>query len=301
MSLHDIAEIAVNPLAGLNEPISVQVPARQSVPFVFASPHSGAAYPADFVASSRLDPLTLRRSEDSFVDEIFAAVPELGAPLLKAHFPRAYCDPNREAFELDPAMFTGALPAYVNTQSSRVRSGLGTIPRLVATGAEIYGDKKISFNEAFVRIVRCWRPYHRRLAQLMETTHKRFGVAILIDCHSMPSIGGPIDRDQGSPRPDIALGDRFGASCAAWLTGSAERIFKELGFNVHRNDPYAGAFSTEHYGRPDRGMHVLQIELNRALYMDETRICRLAASQGLSLLMTEAITALLEAANRATG
>jgi N-formylglutamate amidohydrolase len=290
-----------NPFTGASSPdagtpISVQMPDPQRVPFVFASPHSGAVYPPDFVAGSMLDPLTLRRSEDSFIDEIFGAAPELGAPLLKALFPRAYCDPNREAFELDPAMFADALPVYVNTQSARVRAGLGTVPRLVATGAEIYGDKKMRFDEALMRVERCWRPYHRTLTALLEQTRAHFGRAVLIDCHSMPSIGGPTDSDRGAARPDIALGDRFGASCAAWLTDAAERIFRGLGFAVQRNDPYAGAFSTEHYGRPEKGVHVLQIELNRALYMDETSIRRSEASAGLSRAMTAAMNALFEAA-----
>ena len=142
-----------------------------------SSPHSGENYPADFIAASRLDRLALRRSEDSFVDELFAAAPALGAPLIRALFPRAYVDPNREAWELDPAMFAEALPDFVNTGSLRVRVGLGTIARVVANGTEIYRDR-LSFDEARTRIETLYMPYHRGLAGLVDATHRRFGHAL---------------------------------------------------------------------------------------------------------------------------
>jgi N-formylglutamate amidohydrolase len=262
-------------------PLAVEAPARQTVPVVYASPHSGNIYPPDFVAQARLDITNLRRSEDAFIDELFAAAPRLGAPLLKALFPRAYVDPNREPFELDPAMFADSLPPFVNTRSPRVSAGLGTIARVVASGAEIY-RAKLSFAEARARIDALYRPYHARLAELVDATAAQFGHAVLIDCHSMPSVGGPMDRDPGRRRVDFVLGDCFGASCAPALTAGVERYLRDLGYAVARNDPYAGGFTTRHYGRPGDGRHALQIEINRALYMDEARIERGAGFQVLA-------------------
>jgi N-formylglutamate amidohydrolase len=254
-------------------PVEVFEPARQLVPLVFASPHSGRIYPEEFVRAARLDPLTLRRSEDAFMDEILAAAPEMGAPLIRANFPRAFIDPNREPYELDPAMFEDALPEYVNAASPRVAAGLGTVARVVTSGDEIYA-KKLRFAEAQERIRACYEPYHRRLDELVKRTRQRFGLCVLIDGHSMPSVGGPMDSDPGSRRVDVVLGDAHGSACAPQVIDAAERAFKGLGFAVTRNNPYAGGFTTRHYGRPGENVHALQIEINRALYMDERRIER---------------------------
>lgn len=245
-------------------------PPETTVPLVFASPHSGRGYPPEFVAASRLDPHTLRRSEDSFVDELFGLVPGFGAPLIAALFPRAFCDPNREPYELDPNMFTGMLPDYANTRSPRVAAGLGTIARVVASGAEIYGAR-LPVAEAERRIVGYYRPYHDRLRRLVETARQEYGWSLLVDCHSMPSVGGPTDRDSGMSRVDVVLGDCFGASCAPVFTQTVEETLRRMGYRVVRNTPYAGGFTTRHYGQPRQGSHALQIELNRALYMDEQR------------------------------
>lgn len=254
---------------GQSEPVlQIEAPAEQTLPLVFASPHSGSRYPREFLSQSALDPRTLRRSEDTFVDELFGAAPSLGAPLLKALFPRAYLDPNREPYELDPAMFEDPLPPHVNTGSPRVSAGLGTIARLVANGAEIY-RRKLTFEEAERRIELYYRPYHSALAKLVADTRARFGYCILIDCHSMPSVGGPADTDSGASRVDVVLGDCFGTSCAAGITAVAESTFRRQGYRVIRNSPYAGGYTTRHYGAPNEGMHSLQIELNRRLYMDE--------------------------------
>jgi N-formylglutamate amidohydrolase len=258
----------------------IVTPEPQTLPLVFASPHSGNNYRADFLAASRLDPLSLRRSEDSFVDELFAWAPRLGAPLIRALFPRAFVDANREPFELDPAMFDDALPPYANTRSPRVAAGLGTIARVVANGTDIY-HRKLSFREAQHRLRTYYWPYHRALADLVERTRQRFGCCILIDCHSMPSVGGPADRDRGHERVDFVLGDCHGRSCAPMVIGSAESVLRRLGYNISRNAPYSGGFVTRHYGRPGDGVHGLQIEINRALYMDETRIRRSPAMAGL--------------------
>lgn len=266
--------------AVFDPPFEIDSPETQSVPFVLNSPHSGRAYPKAFLDASRLDALAIRRSEDSFVDEVFAAAPRLGAPLLKAHFPRAYLDTNREPYELDPAMFHDALPPHANTRSVRVAGGLGTIARVVADSTEIY-RAPLSYAEAEHRIRTLYMPYHQRLSELLEATFRRFGCAVLLDCHSMPSMAGPMDDDLGTSRADIVLGDRYGVSAAPALTDAAERILTDLGYTVVRNTPYAGGFNTEHYGRPAQGLHALQIEINRALYMDEMRVAR---AQGLKKL-----------------
>jgi len=260
-------------IPGLDAAWNMAVPSQQAMPVVFASPHSGTDYPESFVASSRLDPIALRKSEDSFVDEIFAGVVEEGAPLLKALFPRAYIDPNREPFELDPAMFADSLPEYANTRSPRIAAGLGTIARVVANGEEIYREK-LTFAEALRRVNEFYRPYHGALKRLIEATVGRFGVAVLIDCHSMPSVGGPMDEDAGRRRFDVVLGDRHGTTCTPALMDVVEQFFADVGYGVVRNNPYAGGYTTQHYGAPANGVHALQIELNRAIYMDESSIAR---------------------------
>ncbi len=250
-------------------PLLLRRPVHQTTPLVFASPHSGRDYAADFLAAARLDPLGLRRSEDSFVDLLFAEAPTHGAPLLAARFPRAYCDANREAWELDPAMFEERLPGFVNTSSPRVGAGLGTIARVVASGEAIYRDK-LRFAEAERRIRACWEPYHAALEALIGGTRALFGACLLIDCHSMPSPPTPAAR--GPAAPDMVLGDAHGTACAPAVTGFVEDALRGLGYVVRRNDPYSGGFVTRHYGRPREGVHVLQLELARGLYMDEARI-----------------------------
>ena len=247
------------------EILDLQQPVARSLPLVLASPHSGTEYPADFLAASRLDPVALRRSEDSFDDELFGAGPRLGAPLLSARFPRAYVDVNREAYELDPSMFADALPKFVNAGSPRVRMGLGTIARIVASGEEIYA-KKLRFAEAQRRIERLYRPYHRALRGLVEETEALFGGCLLIDCHSMPSGTDSACERSGA---DIVLGDCHGVSCAPRFVEAARRLLTERGFAVAINSPYAGGFTTGHYGRPSVRRHALQIEVNRGLYMNE--------------------------------
>jgi N-formylglutamate amidohydrolase len=255
-------------------------PPKQTIPVVLASPHSGRDYSSEFVASTRLDPRSLRRSEDSFVDEMFAGAPANGAPLLRALFPRAFVDANREPYELDPAMFSDTLPDYVNTDSRRVLSGLGTIARIVANGVPIY-RRKLNFAEAEARIEGFYRPYHAALGQLIDHTVARFGGAILLDCHSMPSVSSPLDHSLTSGSVDIVLGDRHGQSCHPAIMAMATRALRDIGFNVRHNAPYAGGFTTGHYGAPHGGVHALQIEINRALYMDEARFER---RQGLGVM-----------------
>jgi N-formylglutamate amidohydrolase len=258
-------------------PYVIAEPASQRAPFVFNAPHAGAVYPASFLAVSRLDPVTLRRSEDAFVDELFAPVTALGAPWMAARFPRAYLDVNREPYELDPILFRDGLPHYANTQSVRVVGGLGTIARIVSESDEIYREP-LSVEAALERISRLYTPYHETLAALLLEAKREFGLAVLIDCHSMPS-SPTTDRTAG--RPDFVLGDRFGTSCSAELTRLAASTLEAQGYAVALNKPYAGGYITEHYGRPHKAQHVLQIEINRALYMNETSF---AKSQGFDRL-----------------
>ena len=263
--------------------IEILAPSEQTAAVVFSSPHSGRDYPPDFAAGSVLDTATLRRSEDSFVDQIFAAVPRHGAPMLRALFPRVYVDPNREPFELDPTMFDDDLPTYVNTASPRVAAGLGTVARVVTNGEEIYPGK-LRFEDVRVRIEGLYRPYHAALGELIGATTTRFGFCVLIDCHSMPSVGGPMDHDSGRRRVDFILGDAHGGSCAPALTRFVEQELRALGYVVARNSPYSGGYITRHYGNPRDRVHALQIEINRALYMDEDRI---QPGPGMALLAAQ--------------
>ncbi len=255
----------MNDMTELPPPFEVLSPESQSAPFVFSSPHSGRYYPPDFLTASRLDRNAIRSSEDFLVDALFAEAVELGAPLVRATYPRAYLDVNREPFELDPKMFTGKLPTFANVRSLRVAGGLGTIPRIVCDAQDIYHGP-LPVEAALNRIETIYKPYHACLRRTLAQTHVAFGQAILVDCHSMPSA---MRSGNNRLRPDFVLGDRFGISCSTDLTDTAAWCLRDLGYTVCRNKPYAGGFITEHYGRPARGLHALQIEVNRALYMDE--------------------------------
>jgi len=236
-------------------------------PLVFASPHSGRLYPPDMRPSAALDEQAIRTSEDAFVDELLLPAPALGATVILARYARAYVDLNREAFELDQAMFSDRLPSYARARTARVAAGLGSIARVVANGKEIY-DRKLTFAEAARRISLVHRPYHETLAALLSETRARHGFAILVDWHSMPSAAVQVDT-RIATAPDMVLGDRFGAACSPAFTTAVEAELDRLGFNTARNAPYAGGFTTEGYGRPRDGVHALQIEINRALYLDE--------------------------------
>jgi len=272
-------------------PFLIERPKRQTIPFVFASGHSGSTYPDEFVQASRLDPITLRKSEDAFVNELFAAAMANGAPLLRATFPRAWCDPNREAWELDPRMFEDRLPAFVNTKSARVFAGLGTVACVVANGEEIY-NRKLTFDEVAKRIEDAYEPYHAALRGLIDETCKLFGHCIVIDCHSMPSVGGPMDNDPGNQRVDMVLGNNHGATCHTRLMHYVEAVLADAGYQVRINNPYSGGFTTRHYGQPRRGIQTLQIEVNRALYMDEQAIERSAGFAQLQADLSRLIEAL---------
>jgi N-formylglutamate deformylase len=265
------------------EPFIIREPSARAVPFIFASPHSGRLYPQAFLNQSQLSPMTLRRSEDAYADELFADVVQLGAPMIAARFPRAYVDPNRAPGELDKTMFHGQITLPLEPAGARVNAGLGVIPRIVRDGAEIYSGK-ITAGEAAERLSRLHARYHAALSSLVQETRARFGAAVVIDCHSMPSAAGT---------PNIVLGDRYGTAASPILLREAEEAFQSRGFAVGRNVPYAGGYTTQLYGEPIKGMHALQIEVNRSLYLDEDRIELAAAFPDIRRRLLSALAELV--------
>jgi N-formylglutamate amidohydrolase len=246
-------------------------PAEWTAPAVFNSPHSGRQFPEDFLRQARLPLMTLRKSEDCFVDELFLSCVDHGAPMLRALVPRSYIDLNREPYELDPRMFTGELPGYANTGSPRVAGGLGTIPRIVSEGEDIYRGR-LDFAEARKRIEQIYIPYHRTLSALTNAVLSKAGEVLLVDCHSMPASATAHVAPPGAGMIDVVLGDRFGASCAEDISTFIEENLQRHGLKVLRNKPYAGGFITQNHGAPHRGQHALQIEINRGLYMNEASL-----------------------------
>lgn len=249
-------------------PFSVTMPQMRTTSVVFASPHSGRDYPPDLLRDTILNDRLLRSSEDAFVDQLFATAPDHGAPLLVANAPRAYVDLNRGADELDPALIKDVRRAVSNP---RIASGLGVIARVVAGGRAIYRGK-MTLKQAQDRLDRYWYPYHQALQDLLDSSCDQFGEAILIDCHSMPHEACATMVNAKTPRPQIVLGDRFGASAAPEIVDQVEQAFQRAGFVTARNVPFSGAYIAQHYGRPSRRQHVIQVELDRALYLDERNI-----------------------------
>ena len=247
--------------------IEILKPPHQKLAIVISSPHSGRSYSNEFLSSSQLNAIKIRTSEDPYVDEIYRGAVNIGIPTINALYPRAFVDPNRAASELDPNMFFGKVSNY--KPSPRVTAGYGVIPRCVASGVEIY-SKEIPAIEATRRIETYYKPYHSNLALLIEETKSRFGKCLLLDCHSMPSKSTDSRENKNIGHKDIVLGDRFGKSCAPWITESSSLFFTKLGLSVSVNNPYAGAHITTHYGNPSKNVHALQIEINRNLYMNET-------------------------------
>jgi len=261
---------------------------------VFASPHSGRDYPASFLRRALLDESQIRSSEDAFVDQLFQNVPKFGAPFLMALAPRAFVDLNRAPEELDQALIEGVRRI---SQNPRVASGLGVIPRVVANGRAIYRGK-ISLEEAHTRLSIYWRPYHDQLQTLLDESRARFGEAILIDCHSMPhealeNVGPP-----GTPRPDVVLGDRFGAAASGAVVDRVEAAFTRAGLRVARNMPFAGAYIAQHYGRPSRHQHAVQVEIDRALYMNEQTLLPNGNFEAFRTLLQGVIADLTEIGRR---
>lgn len=249
-------------------PLSLTMPRQRTTSVVFASPHSGRNYPGSFLSQSILDEHSIRSSEDAFVDVLFSAVPQFGAPLLSATAPRAFVDLNRSSDELDPALVHGVPSRSVNP---RVSSGLGVVPRVVSNGRAIYNGK-LTMTEVTERLRNVWEPYHAQLQQLLTENIRNFQEAILIDCHSMPHEAIESIGKKDGLRPDVVLGDRFGAAADGGLVARIESAFVSAGLRVVRNSPFAGAYTAQNYGRPSRGQHVVQIEIDRSLYMDEETI-----------------------------
>ena len=270
-------------------------PDVQDTAVIFSSPHSGRDYPAAFLASSPLDARTIRSSEDAFVDTLFAMAPDFGAPLLAARLPRAFLDLNRAHDELDPGVIEGISRLAHNP---RVSSGLGVIPRVVAGGRAIYRGK-ITLAEAEARIAAYWHPYHATLRDLMRATRAEFGEVVVIDCHSMPHEAIETHARHGQPRPDVVLGDRFGAAAGAQVMARVEGAFQEAGLRVARNAPFAGAYIAQAYGRPTVLQHVVQVEIDRSLYMDEARIELRPDVAAFRDLMAGVVARLAEAGRKA--
>lgn len=273
-------------------PFEIIAPAEWTAPAVFNSPHSGRDFPEDFLRQSRLPLMTLRKSEDCFVDELFLSCVEHGAPMLRALAPRSYVDLNREPYELDPRMFSSDLPGYANTGSPRVAGGLGTIPRIVSEGEDIYRGR-IDFADARRRIEQIYIPYHRTLSALTNAVLSKAGEVLLVDCHSMPASATAHVAPPAAGLVDVVLGDRFGASCAEDISAFVEERLQRHGLRVLRNKPYAGGFITQNHGAPHRGQHALQVEINRSLYMNETTLEKTSGFHHVRAVIEDMVKALL--------
>jgi N-formylglutamate amidohydrolase len=269
----------------LAESFEIIAPAKWSVPLVFNSPHSGSILPEQFLLQSGLTAQQLRASEDSHVDQLFAGCIDLGAPMMRSLLSRSYIDLNREPYELDARMFNERLPNFVNSTSPRVVSGLGTIPRTVGDGVLIYKGH-ILFADALNRIEKLYRPYHRALGALLDEAYNATGTALLVDCHSMPSTAVSHMRGPQSQMIDAVIGDRHGNACAPEVSAIVENGLLAAGLRVSRNKPYSGGFFTENHGRPRYQRHAIQIEINRALYMDETSHEKNAGFEVLKEILT---------------
>ncbi len=273
-------------------PYTIEAPQTGRVPVLMTSPHSGRIYPDHVTNALKVDVMNVRRIEDAFVDQLYDHAPKHGATLIAARYARAVTDLNRDANELDPDMFSDAPPRACGTPTARVSAGLGSLPRIAAGGEEIYA-RKLTSAEGEARLSQIHDPYHERVQLELQSLRLRHGLAVLIDCHSMPS-------KQPSQRglPDIILGDRFGSSCDSRLTGRVERAFKAAGLSVIRNAPYAGGFTTRRYGRPKTGIHALQIEINRALYMDEDTLEMHSGFADLKDILVQITTEIVDTTSR---
>ncbi|MEM8950883.1 MAG: N-formylglutamate amidohydrolase [Pseudomonadota bacterium] len=279
----------------LGSPIEILRPTRRTVPLIVSSPHSGQIYPPCLMRETRLHPNQLRRLEDPFVDQLVDMAPGRGAPLLRARFARAFIDANREASEFDQELLDEPLPPHANGQSAKARAGLGTVPSRIA-GQPIYRTR-LSLGEVERRVRVAYWPYHHALQQLIDEGRSRFGQVLLLDCHSMPSFSANGLLSQSSSATgmiDIALGDRFGSSCAASIISRAEACLANQGLRVTRNRPYAGGHITAHYGQPHIGIHALQIEIRRGLYMDENKLRLHSALDGIKTAIGGLLDSLID-------
>lgn len=260
--------------------------------WLITSPHSGHYYPRDFILKSKLNSQQLRLSEDMHIDALLADVPQAGASLLSATYPRAYVDLNREPYELDASMFSDPLPDYVNKDSTRVLAGLGTIAKIVTERLEIY-DRPLAFSEAEQRIEKIYFPFHTCLKQQIETARDFWGKAYLLDVHSMPSNAVRKYKGGKSGSVDFVLGNRHGRSCDADIYDVVYDFLTDAGYYVEKNKPYAGGYITEHYGNPSEGFHTLQLEVNRKLYMNETSYDLLGNNDEIRNLFSDLVSTLI--------
>jgi len=270
----------------MHPPFRLIQPDEAVTPVIVASPHSGRHYPKAFLQASMLDQRTIRSSEDAFMDDLVCEAPRLGAPLLLAEYPRAYLDLNRSRDELDPAVIDGVTRVVT---TPRINSGLGVIPRVVANGRAIYRGK-LRLAEAEMRLNTIWQPYHDCLDGLMRTTHAQFGEAVVLDFHSMPHEALDSLARPGHRRPEVVLGDRFGASARADIVDALEAGFFDAGLVVSRNAPFAGAYVAQRYGRPSRNWHAVQIEIDRSLYMNEQMIRPNGNFDAVKQIVTEVLS-----------
>tara|TARA_R110002072_G_scaffold38582_4_gene111683 strand:- start:1062 stop:1904 length:843 start_codon:yes stop_codon:yes gene_type:complete len=270
-------------VADSGDVVAIHHPVRRTTPLVFASPHSGRTYSDSFLRQSCLSLAQLRRSEDAFIDELFAAAPSQGAPLVHALFPRVFLDPNRSVQELDPRLFRDLPADHSHLPTARALAGLGIIPRLGAEGQAIY-RARLAVSEARERIDQLYAPYHAALESQIRAAERQFGLAILIDAHSMPS--------RGTQHVDVVIGDRHGSSSAPAIVDRVEAALHACGFRTARNTPYAGGHSTEHYGRPLLARHAIQLEINRGLYLDERRVTRSGTFEATRMRLSRFIAAI---------
>ena len=254
----------------MTDQIVLEAPRTEPLPLIFDSPHSGSRYPQDF--GHVLDRIVLRRSEDAFIDELYDHVPDQGATLLHALFPRCYIDPNRNLLDVDPAMIEGGWPGEIRP-SFKLDNGVGLIWRQVKTYGRIY-DRLLTREEVQARIDHCWTPYHRALSDLFERFHAQHGFVYHVDCHSMPEWGDETTEDGAVRRADFVLGDRDGSTCEQEFSALIAETLRAEGYSVVFNDPYKGVELVQRYSDMSADRHSIQVEINRALYMNEDDITR---------------------------
>jgi len=263
-------------------------PKRAPLPLVLDSPHSGTDYPADF---DHLPPrMLVRQAEDTFVGELYAIAPEIGATLIEALFPRAYIDPNRNVADIDQALLAEPWPGPV-TRSRKTELGIGLVWRLAQGGVPMY-SRTLSVAEVERRIKRCYEPYHAAVTSAIDERHQQFGAVWHINCHSMPAVGDVMSDDPGRARADFVLGDRDGTTCEPELTAFVAKTLGAMGYKVAINDPYKGVELVRLHGRPAERRHSLQIEINRRLYLDEATLAKNAGYAKLQANLRRLLDAL---------
>lgn len=256
-----------------------------AAPVVCDSPHSGRVYPAQF--RTGLPRAMLRRYEDGYVDDLFADVPDVGAALLSARFPRTFIDVNRARGDLDLDLIDGAWPEPVSPGDNS-RRGHGLIWSRLGPNLPLY-DRPLPVAEVRARIANYWCPYHAALKGEMDRLHGVFGTLYHLNCHSMPGAGSPLLYRGSTRRADMVLGDRDGNSCAPAFSHFVRSRLEGMGYSVRMNRPYRGAELVRAYGQPAAGRHSLQIEINRALYLDETNVTKLPGFAALADDMTRLV------------